>query len=459
MSQVAYTEGVYLSPVDTSKTEGITLSRKSENNSSFKHQANDTDHKIDVANNIVKLALKNFNVSHIISSKGYSIEGDKKFTANTYQIFTISNPVPAQGEAVYVGPIGLQPGQICQAQLDEPIKESSNYYLVLLEANSSGEATIVDASTYSNNDTPDSVGIVNKSGSAKTYYVGVLADKVADPADEFTVHLSLSTTFDSNEANENAATASKFPYDIDEEMGTYSIGGATLNSPYDNDWYEVYIPTARELVSLIIEPTDQSDNTISDIGIEVYRTPDGSELVKQTNSGNSFAIGTGHYYIRVFSTNYDSTFNEMTYNLKITPGRYAETANYVVLMNGQPLPIQKYELGGERYALLGGSEFEWKVTYYSPSGRPATDANDMIYTQIFDRHWRPDAGRAYEVHGIAVSEEDVADLIIEKVPPVYGGGSGVSGMKYDYDASLHMDSVLFGTVYDELIFITSRIMG
>lgn len=43
VSQVAYTEGVYLSPVDTSKTEGITLSRKSESNSSFKHQANDTD--------------------------------------------------------------------------------------------------------------------------------------------------------------------------------------------------------------------------------------------------------------------------------------------------------------------------------------------------------------------------------------------------------------------------------
>ncbi len=459
---VTFSKSNSIKPVDLSSTSGKIIDLHSNMNNT---QSDITKNKkIKTNNKVVDSGINNFEVSDAISIKNNKLDNPplqaNSVQDSTYQTFTVNGTFQSQGQSSYIGPISLQPGQICQAQLEEPIKDSSNYYFLLYELDSSNNLVNVDVSTYSKSNVPDAVGVVNRSSVEKTYYIRVYANQYLNSATTFTAHISIGLGPDSSEPNENAFTATKYSNNIEANTTEYSLSGAVLNSPYDNDWYDIYIPNTMDFTSISINSFiyDESNNKkaiSNNVNFEFY-SANGSELVKQSNNGNSYQIQAGHNYLRISALS-QQNFSPVSYNFIIKPERFAYYAHYVVLMNGQPLPIQTYTVGGERYALLSSSKFEWIVTYYSPSGYLANAAYDYIFAEIYDKNWNPTA-KPYYTKGDAYPIGGVAHLTMT-APVCLGANGGVSGMCYDNYVQLILKSERFGTVYDEHIFITSRIMS
>lgn len=453
-------ERIAAKPVDISKIKGKTIQLNT-NGKSLKASSKQVGEKVKLNTKGIKQSVLN-SINNKMKLGQKAIQNSKlratsQADSPTYQVFTFNGTIKTEGDIYPISPITLQPGQILQAQMDGPQNTALEYDLYLFQFDATTgklNTTPVDASTYTGTAAPEAVGTVNKATTAQSYAVIAASRKGSSATDQFTLNISLGTSYDTLETNENAFTASKFQNDLTADKS--DTIAATLNSPYDNDWFDIYVPSTADFKSIMVSPTPSSDTQIQKLNFEMYRVSNGTEMAKQTSSGYELPVQQGHNYFRISAVDHSNSFSNVAYNITITPVIYAASAKYQVLVNGSALPIQNYNPGGERYALLEYSTFEWIVTYYSASGYLATGAKDHITAQIYDKDWNEGTPGYYKM-GQDDAKNGVAHITMT-TPSVIGAYSS-SFLYYDYDASLILTSSQFGEEYNQPVFITSRIMG
>lgn len=374
--------------------------------------------------------------------------------SNGYQVFNFTETIEKEGDAKLYGPITLTPGQICQAQLDGPDNSSLQYALAIYELDSDYNVITpsLDVSPFGvSNIGHESVGTVNNSSETKMYTVSVVSLVGCSATDKFQLNITLGQGFsDTFECNDSAAQSTPLTVNEIESTQYYTVP-ASLNSPYDNDWYELNVNF--DINSLIIVPQNNESITI-----EMFRVENGI-LTKQKSNGHSFPVKKGYNYLRITSSSHNSSFSELAYNLAICESANAlvKTCSCLLKLNGGDMPVQTYSVGETRYAVTGGDTLKCYVYYYDVNGNLVNDVTDCITVDIFDKAWNSGAP-SYHTSGVGYAGNGAAVATIDPCPSAYGQHGGVSGMCYDSSATLTITSYSFGQLENISIFVTSRIM-
>lgn len=407
------------------------------------------DTELDVSNSTFDLPINND--SFVIGSECRYMQ-----RSNGYQVFNFSETIEEEGGAKLYGPITLYPGQICQAQLDGPNNPSLQYALALYELDSDYSIITpsLDISTFGvNNIGHESVGTINSSSETKMYAVSVVALVGGSATDEFQLNITLGEGFsDTFECNDSAAQSTYIPIENIGISQFYTLP-ASLNSPYDNDWYKLEIPDNANFSTLTIIPQNNANITI-----EMFRVVNG-KLTKQKSNGYTFPVAKGYNYLRITSPSKSSSFSERSYTLNIyeSVNALVKSFSYSLKLDGGEMPVQSYSAGGTRYAVTGGSTLKCYVYYYDANGNLVDGVKDYISVDIYDKAWNSSAP-SYHTYGDGSAQNGVATATISSCPSAYGQHGGVSGMRYDSSATLTITSSVFGQLENIDIFVTSRIM-
>lgn len=255
-----------------------------------------------------------------VQAVGDKVEFDESdvqyFRSRTVIAGTTSDYLTETGDALIYG-LSIPAGVYLQAQLTTPANSNLDYDLYLLDA----EGYILVGSEYitningTNGTLPEALGYIT-SGTTATYYLYVRSSKGGSISESFTLDYTVSNSCDSFEIDENVSQAKAF---------TFGTDGATVNvrnlsSPIDNDWYKITVPSSRIYDKLSITATTDSVNKCS---IEVYQNIASSGLqMKRVGSGNTIAVSTGTYYIRISNASSMSNFDDsdiQNYNLTVLP--------------------------------------------------------------------------------------------------------------------------------------------
>lgn len=376
--------------------------------------------------------------------------------SNGYQVYNFTETIEEEGTAKLYGPITLASGQICQAQLDGPNNSSLQYALAIYELDSDYNVITpcLDISAFGvNNIGHESVGTINSSSETKMYAVYVVSLVGCSATDEFQLNITLGEGFsDTFECNDSAAQSTPITIENIGATQFYTLP-ASLNSPYDNDWYELEIPSNANFSTLTIIPQNNANITI-----EMFRVVNGT-LTKQKSSGYTFPVAKGYNYLRITSSSKSSSFSERSYTLNIyeSVNALVKSCEYKLKLDGGDMPVQTYTVGGTRYAVTGGSTLTCYVYYYDANGNLVNGVTDYISVDIYDKAWNSSAP-SYHMYGEGTAQNGVAVATVSSCPSAYGQHGGVSGMRYDSSATLSITSSSFGQLENISIFVTSRIM-
>lgn len=379
-----------------------------------------------------------------------------RMRSNSFTTFNFTGTIDTDGGNKLYGPITLYSNQICQARLYGPSDSSLDYILALYELDSSNSiSSLVTYSDFGNANTDfQSVSAVNTTSDSKNYAIAVISNSGYSVSDNFDLRISIGAGFsDVYEPNDSARIATTATL-TNISSSEYFTLGASLNSPYDTDWYDLIVPSDAEFDTLTFIP----ETDISGISMEMFAVQNGS-LVKQSSNGYTFSVNTGHNYFRVSYADIDNEdFTEIAYSLQMyeTPNVYIDSVTYEIFMNGEEVPTQNYSSNGLRLALRGGSTFSCKVTY-SSNGKIYTLADDVVTVDIYNRAWNEGA-ISYHVNGSANSNNGVTNVTVTS-PQAYGQHTGVSNMRYDSSCRLTITSREYGELLTAPIYITSRIMS
>ncbi|MGN0599690.1 MAG: hypothetical protein ACI4JK_07320 [Oscillospiraceae bacterium] len=379
-----------------------------------------------------------------------------KARSNTFTKFDFTGTINSDDDVMLYGPIVLAPNQICQAQLYGPSDTSLNYILALYELDPSNAiSSVVTYSDFNNANTRfQSVSTVNTTESSVSYAIGVLSNAGYSATDTFDLHISLgagfSDIYEPNDCARNATTATL----TNVEASQYFTLSASLNSPYDTDWFDLIVPSDADFDTLTLVPQSGAGA----IYMEMFTVSNGT-LVKQNANGNTYPISVGHNYLRISSNYiYDESFTETNYAVQIfeSPNAIIDDITLEIFMNNGEVPTQNYSSNGLRMALRGGSTFSCRVTYKS-NGIIYTLADDTVSVDLYNRAWSVGAP-SYHCYNSANSSNGISYVSVTS-PQVRGEHSGVSNMRYDSSCHLTITSSTFGELLDAPIYITSRIMS
>lgn len=375
---------------------------------------------------------------------------------NAFTKFDFTGTIDSDDDVKLYGPIVLAPNQICQAQLYGPSDTSLDYILALYELDPSNAiSSVVTYSDFNNANTRfQSVSAVNTTEGSVSYAIGVLSNSGYSATDTFDLHLSLgegfSDFYEPNDSARNATTATL----TNVEASQYFTLSASLNSPYDTDWYDLIVPSDADFDTLTLVP----QSGVGAIYMEMFAVSNGT-LVKQNANGNTYPIKIGHNYLRISSNYiYDENFSETNYAVQIfeSPNANIDDITLEIFMNGGEVPTQNYSSNGLRMALRGGSTFSCRVTYKS-NGRVYTLADDTVTVDLYNRSWSVGAP-SYHCYNSAKSSNGISYVSVT-APQARGEHNGVSNMRYDSSCHLTITSSTFGELLDAPIYITSRIMS
>lgn len=277
-------------------------------------------------------------------------------SATTATYATYTGVLAREGESAYLYPVYVQAGEILQAQLDLPRSEQLDYdlYLYELDASTNTPVALIDYSiygTYFNNYSygrstiSENVGVNNASASEKAYLLEVHAKKGGSINDPFYLTVAISRVYDSFETDENAFHA----YGITVNTGGSYLSSRSLNSIVDNDWYVLTVPSSRNYDAMNI--TLDSASAAKGYRAEVYAVLSDNRLQLITPANNNVPLGTGSYYLRVYTT---GTYSETTnYTLALTPVLRAEKIQITGFnSDGGPNDYPSYYYG-KKYRITG----------------------------------------------------------------------------------------------------------
>ncbi|QWU16218.1 hypothetical protein SAMN04487895_11459 [Paenibacillus sophorae] len=303
-------------------------------------------------------------------------------TAATY---TYTGYIQQESTSSYLYPIYVQPGSILQVQMDSPASAQLDYDLYLYEFDmSTGELNPnpIDYSiygTYLNNyengsgTLAENVGTRNSTAGSKAYLIeayGAVGGSINDP---FYLTVSTSSTYDAYETDENALHA--YPFTV--ATGGSTLASRSINSEVDQDWYTITVPESRNYDAMHID-LDQA-SLGNGYKAELYSALSNNRMALTPSENGNVSLGTGTYYLRVYTTN---AYSDNNYSLHLQP---VLRADKLVITgynsNGGPNDYPSYAYG--RYYRITGNSF-------TVTGVAATSDNYAVANAEVEVIWEND---------------------------------------------------------------------
>lgn len=377
--------------------------------------------------------------------------GARSSNATNYVTYSFNGTINSAGGQYNVYPIWLSSGEILQADLNIPQSIALDYDLYLAQFDlSTGDLMpgLVDYSVYTTSSSyvTESVGTINASSSDAAYALMVVAANGYSSTASFTLNLAVGGGgYDALETDENAFTA---VYNQTMPAGGLNIT-RNLNTPYDNDWIAITVPSTYTNLGLQI-------NQGSNILVEAY-TASGSALTKRTSLTGSGTIPaySGPMYFRITSNN-KSNFSITDYNITLTPQVQATKAVKYVTVNGYcQRKSNNFADRLTRYLYLQGSSVQFIVKYLTADNYPAY-ASDTISIEVINPSW-PSTNdyqyRRYDSTTVSNSTSAVAGVTMGSRAQSSGFdlvGTTLRSEKFGYFAIVREDALIYSYGNGEL---------
>lgn len=333
---------------------------------------------------------------------------------------TYSGVITNEGESSLLYPIYVDPGHALQVQLTPPGSAQLDYDLYLYEFDmATGDliTTPIDYSIYGTylnaysdgtKTLTEHVGTKNTTTGAKAYLIEVYAKQGASINDPFYVTVAKSASYDAFETDESAFHA----YAITVATGGSSLNSRSINSTVDNDWYALTVPADRnyDAMNFSLDQTSASKG----YKVEVYGVLAGNKMKLITSTGsNNIPLGTGTYYIRVYTT---GQADDTNYTLAMRPVLRADKLMNVSYNSGggsNDYPTYQY-----------GRKFRIQKNWLTVQGVVATSdnypvANAKVDLLWLNENWTEQSGNRTRT-GSAYSDQNGQFTITLQLPPSTG---------------------------------------
>ncbi|MRN51475.1 hypothetical protein [Paenibacillus monticola] len=313
-------------------------------------------------------------------------------TAETY---TYTGYIQQEGTSSYLYPIYVQPGSILQVQMDSPASAQLDYDLYLYEFDmSTGELNPnpIDYSiygTYLNNygngpeTLAENVGTRNVTAGSKAYLIEAYGAVGASINDPFYFTVSTSSTYDAFETDENALHA--YPFTV--ATGGSTVVSRSINSEVDQDWYKITVPESRNYDAMHIDLDQASVGNGNKA--ELYGALSNNRMALIPSQNGNVSLGTGTYYLRVYTTN---AYSDTNYSLHLQP---VLRADKLVITgynsNGGPNDYPSYAYG--RYYRITGNSFT--VTGVAATSDNYAVANSEVEVIWENEYWTEGSNNRY----------------------------------------------------------------
>lgn len=338
----------------------------------------------------------------------------------TAETTTYTGYIEQQGTSTYLYPIYVQPGHILQVQMDNPASAQLDYDLYLYEYDmSTGELnpTPIDYSiygTYLNNyengykTLSENVGTKNSTSGAKAYFIEAYGKVGGSISEAFTLTVSTSSTYDAYEIDENALRA--YPFTV--AVGGSTLASRSINSEIDQDWYTITVPESRNYDAMHIT-LDQA-SVGNGYKAELYGALSNNRMVLMPSTNGNASLGTGTYYLRVYTAN---TYSDNNYSLHLRPVLRAE--NVVITgynSNGGPSDYPTYSYG--RYYRITGSSFT--MTGVAATSDNYAVANTEVEVTWVNEYWSEGSNNRYRTAKVMTDSSGHFTATFS-LPPSTGG--------------------------------------
>lgn len=351
------------------------------------------------------------------AQKGLNVaEQSVSVTAATY---TYSGYITQEGSSAYLYPIYVQPGSILQVQLNSPASAALDYDLYLYEFDMTTgnlNPTPIDYSiygTYLNNDgsgpktLSEHVGTKNATATPKAYLVEVYGTVGASINDPFYLTVSTSSTYDAYETDENALHA--YPF-------TVATGGSTLvsrsiNSEVDQDWYKITVPESRNYDALSID-LDQA-SVGNGYKAELYGALSNNQMKLFPSTNGRVSLGTGTYYLRVYTTN---TYSDTNYSLHLQPVLRADKL-IITGYNSDSGPNDYPSYAYGRYYRIKGTNFTVKGVVATSDNYAVANADVQVFWE--NDNWSEASGNRYRSGTVRTNSSGEFSITLS-IPPSTG---------------------------------------
>ena len=279
--------------------------------------------------------------------------------------------------------VPLSAGSYLQARLTIPSVSLIDYDLLLLDSSANTLKVSDYVTSVSGTDVlEESIGYIAGS-SAEALYLCVYAVSGGSTSSPYTLEFSIDTSFDSGEPNENASEAETLSLSV---YGTSVT--MTLNSPLDNDWYEITVPDSPTYYRIKADFSSTSVN--NSYAIQIYQNI-GSNCYAMSclgyTTGGIINFAPGTYLIRIKCTETLNGFDASdipTYSMSLLPmSRIDRIVINNVLYRGQYLTevngiYSIYYDDTNSFALIG-------IAYYddAPNGAAHPARNAPITVKLY----------------------------------------------------------------------------
>ncbi|MFM9278507.1 hypothetical protein [Paenibacillus jiagnxiensis] len=346
----------------------------------------------------------------------YTYTDNISATAVTY---TYTGYIEREGSSAYLYPYYVQPGSILQVQLDSPASAQLDYDLYLYEFDmTTGELNPnpIDYSiygTYLNNygngtkTLAENVGTKNATSGQKAYLIevhGAVGGSINEP---FYLTVSTSSTYDAYETDENAFHA----YSLTVATGGSTLASRSINSEVDQDWYTVTVPASRNYDTMHID-LDQA-SVGNGYKAELYGALSNNRMALLPSNNGNVSLGTGTYYLRVYTTN---TYSDTNYSLHLQP---VLRADKVIITGynsqGGPNDYPGYAYG-RHYRITGNS---FTVTGVATTSDGYAVANTEVEVTWVNDYWSEGSGNRVR-SGKAMTGSNGQFSVTLSLPPSTG---------------------------------------
>lgn len=309
------------------------------------------------------------------SENGIAVANVTTLTATTYQPVTTSI---TDANTYHWYSVPVPAGGIMHASLECPANANVNFALAVATIGSSGYpetvlaacdlATAIDPSTGGTLD--ESIAYINTGTTATNYALLVMLMSSDGTAAQYTLNLStdISGSYGTAEPNENAFDS--IPLTATSSNPLTISGSGMLNSPVDQDWYEIQ-PTSDGIFAA----------TAGSYTAEIYTLTDNGGLVLASRSpAGYYLLDAGqYYYVKVYFSASTSTaaVNSVNSDSGFTPGTYPLSVSDQSIYDTM---AEAYNLGYWMYSTSTPPSIPWgqAVGYY----RFTIDDDEGVYAKI-----------------------------------------------------------------------------
>ena len=367
-----------------------------------------------------------------------------------YDLYTYTGTLSNTSDAAFAYPLYVYPGETLQVRLDHPTGVDYDLYLYAFDSNGNINPNPVDLSIHANASSvlPEAVGVVNNTGATISYAVEVYS-KSGGSTTPFTLYVSYSDEPDAHESDQNAWKSNTTEL-AGMGLAARTTVTRTLNSPIDEDWFEITIPNITEMNGIELTTTTPG------VKIELFRASivSGSVVFTPvTNNGSGiFDALSGTTYMRVSPNSLNTVGN---YQVRVAPVAKVATATFRVLQNGSVWPLEAFSIPGTtRRNLIQGRTVTLELTLRTASGAAAANAVHPAYWEVVNSAWSSSAPSHYTAFYANRANANGILNVTGTAPIVFGQGTGVN---IYWDWSVNFSGVSGTTVVaNELIYLSTR---